>query len=71
MNRVALALATLALLLLNGSMALAATTLPSCSSRTEVCVMPLAMLTPPPARPAHILLLASLAKAVIPVHGAR
>lgn len=71
MNRAALALALLAMLLLNGSLASAATPMPSCSSRTEVCVMPLALMTPPPARPAHILIRAALAKIVTPLHGAR
>jgi len=55
MPRTALALAATATLLLNGSMALASVPMPTCSSRTEVCRISLALLAAPPARPADLL----------------
>ncbi|MCB1405927.1 MAG: hypothetical protein KDK01_06605 [Rhodobacteraceae bacterium] len=55
MPRIALALATAATLLLNGSVALATMPAPSrCTDREAVCVISLRMMVPPPARPADL-----------------
>lgn len=67
MTRIVLALATLMTLSLNGSHALAS--VPGCSA--NVCTVSLAMMTPPPARPAGLLErhLAAQTAMVIPVAG--
>ena len=52
MTRAALALATLLTLSLNGSLAVAS--VPAACSATGVCALPLRMMSPPPARPAHL-----------------
>lgn len=51
MPRLLLALATVATLLLNGSLAAASGVAPSCE---QVCTLPIAMMTPPPPRPAGL-----------------
>ncbi|MCB1391194.1 MAG: hypothetical protein KDK12_18930 [Rhodobacteraceae bacterium] len=66
MTRAALALATLLTLTLNGS--LAAASVPMACNAQGVCAISLRMLTPPPARPAH---LAERVAFVVPVSGQR
>ena len=53
MTRIALALATLITLTLNGSLAWAS--MPGCDGREGICTVSLRMLTAPPARPADLL----------------
>lgn len=67
MTRLALALATLLTLTLNGS--LAAASMPGCDA-ASVCTVSLRMMTPPPARPADLLVVWAMAR-VIPVAGHR
>ena len=52
MPRFFLSLATFATLMLNGSLAAASEPAPRC---TDVCTLPLAMITPPPPRPAWLI----------------
>lgn len=69
MTRIALALATLLTLTLNGSLALAS--IPGCDGSQGVCTVSLRMMTPPPARPANLLERhrAAMLAIVVPVAG--
>ncbi|MFN4101529.1 MAG: hypothetical protein ACK4GT_17320 [Pararhodobacter sp.] len=64
MTRIALALAALLTLSLNGAIVVAAT--PACTGES-VCALSLRMMTPPPPRPAHLVAPAAERGVILPV----